>query len=197
MRESTVAKRYARALAQTIVDESEYRDILGQLSAIARLQESDVDFRSGMETLLLSKKQKREILDSLQERMRFSGKAINFLHALVGENRMMFLPAILPLLETYWFEKNGIEKLRVFSVVKLTDDQAKALAARLEESFRKKIVIDNILDPTLIGGIKIQRGSVFYDFSIEGNLTRLKETITEAILPESPVDLGAGDGNQG
>ena len=195
MRANVVAKRYARALAQSIRDEAEYRDIRSQLSTIASLLESDDNFRSGMETPLLSKKQKREIIHALQEKLRFSEKTINFLLALLGENRMMFLPAILPLLETDWFEKNGIEKLRVFSVVKLTADQETSLIGRLENSFRKKIVIKNELDPSLIAGIKIQRGSVYYDFSIEGNLKRLRETITEAILPQSPVDLGVGDGN--
>jgi len=117
--------------------------------------------------------------------------------ALIEENRMMFLDQIVVFLEDFWFEKKGIEKITVLSAIPLDDRQQNELIHQLEKSFQKKIVIENQPDPSLIGGIKIQRGSTYFDFSIEGNLKKLREVLTEISIPESLVRIGEGDANKG
>jgi F0F1-type ATP synthase delta subunit len=71
----------------------------------------------------------------------------------------------------------------------LSEKLENRLKKNLEKSFDKKIVIDKEIDPSLIAGIKIQRGSIFYDFSIEGNLKKLKD----AILTEVDVNMSIGE----
>jgi len=195
MSENLVAKRYARALVQSIGSETEYDTIRSQLEAFGRLLAGDERFSAGMETQLLSKGQKRELLAALQAELGFAPKTIRFLEALLEENRVGVLAAIMDRLEADWFEKNGVEKLRVYSAVPLDGAQEKALSDKMASAFAKKIVIENRHDPSLIAGLKIQRGSVFYDFSIEGNLKRLRETIQETVIPETPDNLGEGDGD--
>ena len=55
----------------------------------------------------------------------------------------------------------------------------KKLIDELEKSYNKKVVIEKEVDKSLIAGIKIQRGSIFYDFSVNGNLNKLKHALTE------------------
>jgi F0F1-type ATP synthase delta subunit len=43
-----------------------------------------------------------------------------------------------------------------------------------------------MIDPSLIAGLKVQRGSVFYDFSIQGNLKKLKD----ALLTDNQMSVG-------
>ncbi len=197
MKESTIAKRYAKAMAESIHDEGEYREIKGQLVLLAELLAKNLNFKSGMETLLFSKKQKRELLESIRDRLNLNPKTHNFLLALIEENRMMLLDQIVDFLEDFWFEKKGIEKITVFSAFPLDDRQQNELIHQLEKSFQKKIVIENQPDPSLIGGIKIKRGSTYFDFSIEGNLKKLREVLTEISIPESLVRIGEGDANKG
>lgn len=197
MKESTIAKRYAKAMAESVHDEGEYREIKGQLVFLAELLAKDLNFKSSMETLLLSKKQKRELMESINDRLNLNSKTRNFLLALIEENRMMFLDQIVDFLEDFWFEKKGIEKITVLSAIPLDDRQKNELIQQLEKSFQKKIIIENQPDPSLIGGIKIQRGSTYFDFSIEGNLKKLREVLTEISIPESLVRIGEGDANKG
>ena len=67
-----------------------------------------------------------------------------------------------------------------------------ALIKNLEESFNKKIIIEKEVDPSLIAGIKIQRGLVYYDFSIQGNLKKLKEALVadESLSEASAAAVG-------
>ena len=197
MRGSTVSKRYARALVESILDEQEYREIRKQLQNFIDILDSNPICKSGMETLLLSKKQKTEVLETLQASLDLTEKTANFLLAIIEENRMCYIQDIFRLTEDFWLEKNGIEKVKVFSAIGLNSDQREKLAFQLEKAIQKKIIIDNEVDPSLIAGIKIQRGLIFYDFSIEGNLKKLRETLSEVAIPESMITIGVHDANKG
>ena len=177
MRESSIAKRYAKALIKTIKNEPEYLDIKAELETFSDLLKKDKEFKIGMETFLFSKNQKREILEAINRQTKFKEKTFNFLLTLVEENRLTVLEEIIRLLETLWFEANGIEKLKVHSAVELNEKLEKKLIKSLEKSFDKKIVIEKAIDPSLIAGIKVQQGSIYYDFSIQGNLKKLKEAL--------------------
>jgi F-type H+-transporting ATPase subunit delta len=136
-----------------------------------------------METLLFSKTQKEDFLQTLCCDVEFSEKTLHFLETMAEENRLILLAPVVSLLQDLWLEKNGIEKVKVFSVVPLGRELEKKLTQKLEESLGKKIILEQSIDESLIAGIKIQRGSIFYDFSLQGNLKKLKA----AILADLPA----------
>lgn len=189
MKESSIAKRYAEGLIKTLASENEYLATKRELEEFLNVLNSIDEFRAGMETLLFSKSQKKEILDSIHQKITFNKKTYQFLLTVLEENRLIFLDTIIELLEKLWFEKNGIEKLQVFSAIPLSAKLENQLITNLETAFNKKIVIEKEIDPSLIAGIKIQRGLVFYDFSIEGNLKKLKEAL---LADEFLTGLSAG-----
>ncbi len=187
MRESSVAKRYARALIKAIKDEQEYFEIKKELETFAELLRQNAEFKVGMETFLFSKPRKKELLDTIYKDIKLREKTYHFLLALVEENRMMLLAIIIQLLETQWLEANGIEKLKVYSAVALNEKLEKKLIKGLEKSFAKKIKIEKEIDPSLVAGIKVQRGSIFYDFSIAGNLRKFKNALLTSTGVEKSV----------
>ncbi|MCP5053482.1 MAG: F0F1 ATP synthase subunit delta [bacterium] len=111
---------------------------------------------------------------------------MHFLRTLLCDNG-----CILSSLEELWFEKNGIEKLKVFSAIPLSAKLEKQLVKNLSKSFDKTIILESEIDKTLIAGIKIQRGLVYYDFSIEGNLGKLKEALLSDDSISTDVEAGA------
>lgn len=185
MKENSLAKRYAKGLIKSIRNPGEYDDIKRQLDEFFRLLQANPEFKSGMETMLFSVNQKKDLLDAIRQKTDLSDKTNNFLVSLIEENRIAILGLIIQVLEQLWLEANGSEKLKVFSVTPLKESLEKELIISLEKAFGKKIILEKAIDPSLIAGIKIQRGSTFYDFSIEGNLKKLKEALlTEAFAEE-------------
>jgi len=178
LKENSAAKRYAAGLVKTLADAGEYEAVKKELETFLELLNSINEFKAGMETFLLSQMQKKEMLDALNEKVKFSQKTYKFLLTVMDANRLPSLAAIIEMLEDLWYEKNNIEKLKVFSAVALSSKLEKKLLEKLESAFKRKIVLEKEIDPTLIAGLKIQRGLVFYDFSIEGNLKKLKEALT-------------------
>lgn len=177
MKENSLAKRYASGLIKTLKDEKEYQDVKKELEQFLELLNSIDEFKAGMETLLFSNTQKKEVLDSINQKIKFKDKTYKFLLTVMDENRLVYLDAILNMLEELWFDKSGIEKLKVFSAVPLNAKLEKKLIQNLEKAFDKSIVLEKEIDESLIAGIKIQRGLVYYDFSIEGNLKKLKQAL--------------------
>lgn len=179
MKTNNIARRYATGLIKSIAEQKEYELLRRELEEFQSLVEDDPGLKAGMTTLLFSKKQKLDMLSTIHQQAGMAEKTFNFLQAVIEANRLVFLPNIIELMENLWFQKNGIEKLTVYSVIPLESSSEKKLQAKLEKSFGKKIVLEKEIDPTLIAGIKIQKGSVFYDFSIQGNLKKLKEALIE------------------
>jgi F-type H+-transporting ATPase subunit delta len=188
LKETSAAKRYAAGLIKTLASEQEYRGIKKELETFLEVLNRIEEFKTGMGTLLFSKSQKKEILDTFQQQIKFNKKTFQFLRTLLEENRLIVLDSIIMILEDLWFEKNGIEKLKVFSAVPLAPVQENKLIKNLEAAFKKRIVIEKQVDPAMIAGLKIQRGHVFYDFSIEGNLKKLKETL---VAGDSFIEMSA------
>ncbi|UCH94017.1 MAG: ATP synthase F1 subunit delta [Candidatus Aminicenantes bacterium] len=188
MKESSLAKRYAAGLIKTLTSEKEYREIKKELETFREVLNSIEEFKTGMGTLLFSKSQKKEILDTLHQKIKLNKKTYQFLWTILEENRLMVLDSIILMLEDLWFEKNGIEKLKVYSAVPLGPTQEKKLIENLEAAFKKRIVIEKEIDPSLLAGIKVRKGHVFYDFSIEGNLKKLKEAL---VAGDSFIEMSA------
>lgn len=179
LKENSLAKRYASGMIKSIINEQEYIKIKSELEFFLELLDGNKEFKAGMESNLFSKKQKRELLDVIQKKAKFGEKTFNFLLTMLEQNRLIVLDLVIQYLEELWLERNGVEKLRVFSAVKLNEQLEKKLIKSLEHSFDKKIVIEKEVDESLLAGIKIQRGSIFYDFSIMGNLRKLRDEMVD------------------
>lgn len=177
MKENSIAKRYARALILSLQDEAEYRQVEGELRSFQQLLRRNDSLRIGMETFLIPREGKREILAMIAAESRLHPKTSGFLRTIADENRVPLFPLMLDQLEGLWHERSGIEKVTVLSSVPLSDDQQRHLADNLSRACGKRILVQNTVDPTLLAGIRIKRGSVEYDFSLAGNLKTLKESL--------------------
>lgn len=177
MKERNLAGKYAKALVETLKNEVEYKSVKGELLQFLDMLRKDKKLNTGMSTLLFSYKQKVSIINLVKNKTGLSEKTYNFLNAVIEENRIVYLETMVDLMDDLWFEIRGIEKFTVFSVKALDDNLEKKLTDNLEKAFSKKVILEKEIDKSLIAGIKIQRGSVYYDFSIEGNLKKLKETL--------------------
>ncbi len=179
MIESSVSRRYAKALVMSINDDKEYSKIKENLVDFRELMNFDDLLKSGLVTMYLTKNQKIEILKLISEKIKLKKKVYNFLLTIIEENRMMLFDNIFELIEDYWYEKQGIEKIKVYTSVEIDNKFKDRIKDKLEKSFEKNIILDVIVNPSLIAGIMIERGSVLYDFSINGNLKRLRQKLLE------------------
>ncbi|MCL2604536.1 MAG: ATP synthase F1 subunit delta [Defluviitaleaceae bacterium] len=110
---------------------------------------------------------------------------MGFLHLVVNKNREAFLlPALGQLIEMIRRHQNQITA-KVVSAVPLTDVQLSSMAALLTRKFNKKVDIQVLVDPAVIGGISIQADGFFVDRTIRFQLRKMKEEVNQTVKKES------------
>ena len=62
----------------------------------------------------------------------------------------------------------------------LTDDEAQAIVAQIEQAAGRTVEATRSVDPDLIGGIVLQAGSYRVDASVRGRLERLRQTLVRS-----------------
>jgi F-type H+-transporting ATPase subunit delta len=177
MNESSLVKRYAKALVLTIADESEFNRIVAELNDVLALLAADDKLKVGMATFMISQPEKIKVLNVIKDKMKLHDKSYHFLLTVADENRFAYLEPIVRQLPDTWCSVHGIEKITVFSAIELDGGQKERLLLNLKKALHKPVSLQFRTDPALIAGIRLRRGSLHYDFSLAGNLKKLRESL--------------------
>jgi len=174
-----LSKRYGQALAdglETLEEVTAVRDELGMLLDLMR---KDSGLHAGLSTQILDMKRREDLLGTLGGEAGWSRQTTRFLQVLSASGRMDLLETIWKHLEAWWLDSRGVARLTVASAVPLLDAEVKDLTTTLEKALARPVALDRTVDPSLLGGFKLIMGSTSFDYSIRGNLTRLKARLLE------------------
>ena len=177
MKESSLVKRYAKALVLALDNQAEFDRVRGELRDVMSLLAGDEKLKLGLTTFLISQAEKIAALDIVNAKMSLHAKTFQFLLTVAAGNRLAYLEQMVQQLPDAWCTARGIEKIVVDSAVELAGGQKERLRGELEKALSRKVVLEFRLQPALIAGISLRRGSVQYDFSLSGSLEKLRETL--------------------
>lgn len=179
MNHQSLVKKYARGLVRAVADEREFLALREQLDSLFNLMLSNAEVNFGLSSPFIPRSRRIEIVKELGEKLRLDRRMISFLILLIEHERIFLLKDILSELDNTWAEEHGYEVFEVSSAVELTDTEKERVRQVLEQLEKKPVRISFHLDPEIIGGLVLRKGNVFYDVSIKGNLTKLKEIISQ------------------
>jgi len=101
----------------------------------------------------------------------------SFIKVIVQKKRVRIIPSIFKEFIQLSNQALGIKRARIFTSFPMKDDQIQALVASLEKSEKIKLEPEVIVDPTLIGGIKIEIEGTLIDGSIRQRLHAMKDQL--------------------
>jgi F-type H+-transporting ATPase subunit delta len=179
MKNPTLVRKYTEGLVAAMAHEAEFRRVLGELEGFAALVAGRDDLRAALENPFLNDRKKAAVAREILEMKGAAAKTVRLVILLAGHGRLEILPEIVAAAPEAWNERQGIATLEVSSVVPLTDGQRTRLEATLERLEGKPVSLGFRIDPGIIGGLALRKGNVVYDVSVEGDLLRLKERISE------------------
>jgi F-type H+-transporting ATPase subunit delta len=171
---SVVAKRYAKALVALADEQGRLTETGDQLKRLAQLIDDTAELKSLLYNPAISQHFKEELLTDLTQRLRIGPMEANFTRLLLEKGRLPDMPQIMELYAVLAEEAQNRLRVRVKTVIPLTPDLAAEVRRRFAHFTSKDIIIDQEIDPTLIGGIIAQMGSLILDGSIRNELLRLK-----------------------
>ena len=101
----------------------------------------------------------------------------NFLFLLASKNQVNLLPEIVKEFDRFVQRTEQVEAAKVTSAVPLMDAEKQALEAKLRRQFGNEIILDYVVDPTILGGVIVRAGDKVIDGSVAGRLAALKEKL--------------------
>lgn len=172
-----VAKRYAGALFSDVKERKESPKIWEELSALADLMKTSPEFAYIVRNPLITDEEKKAVFSAIKSQGEISGTLFNFLSLLIEKKRLFLLPEIDAEIKGFILKENGeVEAEAVFASE--PDSAVKAeLEKKLSSITGKKVLLKEVVDPSVIGGVKVRLGSILYDATIRGQLDRLKAAL--------------------
>lgn len=170
---SLVAKRYAQALFDTAVDKEIVDAMFDEFSSVIDLFKSETGLMDLMLTPSINTSEKKGILDRVL-RKSLNQYLNNFLNILLDKNRFEFLMEIHDDFRQLVFPYKNMVEATVLTVVPLDESQRVALEEKLALRFNKKVILDNKLDESILGGAVVYVGDQIIDGSIRNQLNQMK-----------------------
>lgn len=169
-----VAQRYARALADVVMEKGSGEAVRAELSLFAQMVEESSDLRNFLANPAVARAHKQAVVEQLVARLNGSTTLRNFLLVLVENRRAALLRPIGEAFEAELRTRLGVAKAEVTSARALNGEERNELVRTLERLTGKRVEASYSLDPELIAGAQVRIGSTVYDGSVREQLNRMR-----------------------
>jgi len=173
----TVARRYASALADVIIERGEEVQVQEELAAWEGMILGNGPLLEAFSNPTVAYEQKESVLNELIARTKVRPTTANFLRILLKNQRLTELPQVNAKLAQILDERSGVVSAQVISARPVSDRIRASLAEKLGQMTGKRIRLSFDTDETLLGGIVTRIGSTIYDGSVRNQLRRLGEEL--------------------
>ena len=176
-----VAKSYAKALFELAGERREADAVGAELERVAAALAADASAMAVLARPWIPGPTKRRVAEQIAERMTLSRLGRDFLALVAAQGRVDHLEAIAAAYREFLDAAAGRVRAQVRSAVPLTDADRAAIADRLGRALGgKTVVVEPVVDPTLLGGFVAEIGSLVMDASLDGQLARLRDRLARA-----------------
>jgi F-type H+-transporting ATPase subunit delta len=180
MSESVVAERYAKALFELGIESGQLAMLTDQLRSVALTYNDSPELRAVLDDPRIAEEQIVGLIDTLARRLALSQVARNSLLVLVRRRRIRALPDIVSRLVSLTDERTGVLRASVTSATPLGDAQAQQLSEELERLTGRRILLERLSDPSLLGGLVTRIGDHVVDASLRGRFDEIERRLSES-----------------
>jgi F-type H+-transporting ATPase subunit delta len=172
------AARYARALFDVALKESDPVQIERDLAAFAGLMSDNAELHGALTNPAVGVSAKHRIADALGTRLNAAPPARKLFLLLADRDRLAIVPDLLAVYRERLLEHQQVVRAEVTTAAPLSPERVTQIEQQLAALTGRKVNMKTSVDPAIIGGMVTRIGSTVYDGSIAMRLTKLKEKLT-------------------
>ena len=173
---SVVGDRYAESLFDLAKEENKVTQYLDDIKLVGEVLDSDPQIVQFFNHVLIENDKKIQLLDQS-----FKGNVdqyvLNFLKLLVQSRRIRYIDDIVKSYINLSNQYLGIEEGMIYTPYELTDQQIQDIEKAISQKENKKVTLKVSIDPSLLGGIKVQIANRIYDGTIKNEVEMLKKEL--------------------
>ena len=175
----TVSARYAKALLQLAQEQNKLATVAADISSIKKSIAGSSELKSFLKSPIIDIDKKAVVLDKL-----FTGKVdnltANFINLLVKKGRESDLAEIATAFDDLYNQSLNIVKIKIISAVTMTQADEDALVAKIKSAEGiQNIVLEKVVDSSLVGGYIAQYNGKQIDASVSKSLRELATLVED------------------
>lgn len=152
-----------------------------ELIALKEIFSGNKEYIKLLSSPACSKQEKRDLLDQAFGKS-LSDYTLNFLKLLVDNGRFSSINLIIDEYCHIYDANNGIMQVTAITATKLDADLEEKLVQKLNKVTGKKITLTNVLDKSVLGGIKLRYDNTEIDGTVKTKLDELKQIIKQTTI---------------
>ena len=171
--------RYAKAVFELAQENNEIENLENEIKDLSNFYDTDSEFVNFIMNPTQSIENQLNVIKKISEIMKFSKTLNNFLSLLVVKRRIFFLKKIMKSFLNLTAIKRGELSAKLISSKNLSNEELKEISSELSKVINSEINFDYKMDQSLIGGFKMQIGSLMIDTSIKNKLKKYEQKMLE------------------
>ena len=175
-REAVVAKRYAKALFELAQQQQSVAAVESQLKLVVEAVQSDAEIGKFLASPNIESGKKLTLLKQALGN-HVSELVLDILTLLIARRRQGLLAEMYEAYTRVAAEELGQARATVYTAQELSESELKAVEAQFSLLLGKVVLAEQVLQPTLLGGIQVRIGDRLYDGSLSGKLSRLEKSL--------------------
>ncbi|MCB0459896.1 MAG: ATP synthase F1 subunit delta [Flavobacteriaceae bacterium] len=173
MRETRAAIRYAKAVLNLALDLKKADKVNEDMQLIASTVEENKELQILLVSPVYKVKVKKAALSELFEK-KVSEISFGLINQLMENKRLPLLAEVAKQYTIIYDHYKGTEIAKVTSAIPLTDDLKTKVLKKVKDILGKEVHLENIVDPSIIGGFILKVGDKQFDASILGKMNNLR-----------------------
>ena len=174
------SERYSRALFEVANETKEIDKVESDVRNFQSLFNSSSEIKNFIQNPTQSINTQNSFINLLTEKLGFSKNLKNFFLLLVEKRRIFFVKKIFESFLKLCSKKRGEIKASLISSKELSKDELNKISSDLSKSIGSNLVFDYHVNKELIGGLKLQLGSIMIDTSIKNKLQKYEQAMLES-----------------
>jgi F-type H+-transporting ATPase subunit delta len=173
MKGARPALRYARAILNLAKETGLETEVNADMQFIAATISENDDLQTMLKSPVIKASAKRKVLNALfQEKV--NAISVGLFHLLEDNKRMVMLEPIASQYTIIYDYLKNMYIAKVTTAVALTKELEEKVLYKIVELTGNKTSIENIIDPSILGGFILRVGDLQYDASISNNFNELR-----------------------
>ena len=170
-----ITSRYAEALFSIKRDENRLVEAQIEIKELIKVLKQNPDFLIILNSSYKEFQEKELIIDQVFKGVDEDIK--NLIKIVTKNHRAMYLLEIFERVNSLINEERGVLEGLVYSTEPLKEDELLKLNKVISEVEKRPTELKNIIDPHLIGGVKVVINDHIYDGSIKHHLENMKQAL--------------------
>lgn len=173
MLNTRVASRYAKSLLDLAEEKGQLEQVYTEMLYLRDLTKGSRDFQNLLRSPVIKADTKIRAFEAVTKDQ-ISVLTLSFIRLMINKTREAVLPEIITSFIQQYKDKKGIQVVTLKTAMPVSDSIREAIVAQVKKTGNiDKLELQEVVDPSIIGGFVLQAGDKLVDASISYDLQNI------------------------